>query len=677
MSTIPGMARTSWSVLATAIALFPAFPPAGAQAGRRPAGPTSANAAKSAAAPSTIDAELKEALKSAPKAADWPNSNHATLLDLADITVKPDGTVVADYRESHKLFNERARDMAEVDLPYNSSYQSVKVLRARTIKKNGQVLDVNPADIRTSSTFSDYPMYDDAMTVGFSMPGIEDDCVIDYSYRIVTRPILLKGHFWQHWTFSQRGPVWISKLVLHHPTGCKIQAKVYNDDTIKPASVIAADGKTATETWAMRNIKPIEPEPSMPDPVEAGVWMEITSIPTWQEIARWFWDLAKPQTAPSAQIKATVAKLIEGKQTDEDKARAIYDWVSNRVRYVALEFGLSAFRPHAAPDVYTKLYGDCKDKATLLVSMLGLAGIKANPVLLDAGSRVKTRDHLPTLNSFDHCIAIAVVGGKEIWLDPTAETCAFGDIPGDDRGSDALIVREGQCEFKMIPEYGSEENGGKLRLDISLRPDGSADLKAQVTVTGAHSQEMRASFRSITPEQRKQVGQALAQAFATGATIKESAFPPATDKEGPCKISISLSAPKWAKKAGSLLLVPIISGSLQIGRNPYTADKRVWPIVIQESSRQEGETVVTLPDGYIAEDIPTDSDIKSALGEFQRTVRKSDDGKQLIIKVSTLTLACRVPAGDYAKVKTYYDDIAHAFDDPIVVKKAAQASRSK
>ena len=83
-----------------------------------------------------------------------------------------------------------------------------------------------------------------------------------------------------------------------------------------------------------------------------------------------------------------------------------------------------------------------------------------------------------------------------------------------------------------------------------------------------------------------------------------------------------------------------------------------------------------MPEGYVAEDIPADADVKSALGEFHRTVRRSDDGKQLIIKVTTMTLSCRVPASDYEKVKSYYDDIAHAFDDPIVVKKAVSASKS-
>jgi len=91
---------------------------------------------------------------------------------------------------------------------------------------------------------------------------------------------------------------------------------------------------------------------------------------------------------------------------------------------VGLEFGISAFKPHAAASVYEKLYGDCKDKATLLITMLGLAGIKAHPALLTAETLHPVRSQLPTLEAFNHCIAVAEIDGKEVWLDATAETCS-------------------------------------------------------------------------------------------------------------------------------------------------------------------------------------------------------------------------------------------------------------
>ena len=145
---------------------------------------------------------------------------------------------------------------------------------------------------------------------------------------------------------------------------------------------ISTDGKFKTYLWERTNLKPIDVEPGMPRLSEIGSWMEISSLDSWQDVAKWFIGLQTPQAKASPKIKETVARLTAGKTTDEEKARAIYDWVANKTRYVGLEFGLSAFRPHSASDVHDKQYGDCKDKANLLITMLGLAGIQAKPVLL-------------------------------------------------------------------------------------------------------------------------------------------------------------------------------------------------------------------------------------------------------------------------------------------------------
>src|SRR5690349_21417705 len=98
--------------------------------------------AKPAPAANALDSEISAAIASAPTGSQWPNSNYARLLDIGNITVKSDGTVIAKYRTTYKLFNERARDLAEVNLPYNSSYQDIHVLSARTIRKDGTIVEV-------------------------------------------------------------------------------------------------------------------------------------------------------------------------------------------------------------------------------------------------------------------------------------------------------------------------------------------------------------------------------------------------------------------------------------------------------------------------------------------------------------------------------------------------------
>ncbi len=475
----------------------------------------------------------------------------------------------ARYRLTYKLFNSRDRDqLAEVSLPYNSSYETIHVISARTIRKDGTAVAVKPDDIRVSSPYSEFLMYDDAQAMSFSMPAIEDDCIIDYTWEQVTHPMVMPGQFTQFWQFSGLEPVDTCRMVLHIPTEKHIRYKVYNNDSLKPVISTSLDGKTTTYTWESDNIKPVANEPSMPGTDQVTSWMEISSLDSWQEIAHRFWDLQHPQTKSSKEIKSTVDELIRGKTTDEDKARAIYEWVATRTRYVGLEFGISAYKPHSASEVRDKQYGDCKDKATLLITMLGVAGIKAHPVFLHAEERRAVDTGLPTVTAFDHCIALAQVNGKDIWLDATADTCPYGDIPMSDRGVRALVVHDGQGEFKTIPMYTAEENGTEVVSQVHVSADASAMIDMEITLRGEMAQEIRSAVQARTPDQCKEMVQKMAQEFSTGAALQSFSLPEAPRIDGPFVLKLKLSAPNFAKKIGRLLIMPLE----ELERQPKTSE---------------------------------------------------------------------------------------------------------
>ena len=92
--------------------------------------------------------------------------------------------------------------------------------------------------------------------------------------------------------------------------------------------------------------------------------------------------LQKEPLQVTPAIRAKAADLTRGLQTDDEKIHAIYDFVSLRFHYIGLDFGIGRYQPHAAEDVLENGYGDCKDKHTLLASLLKAAGYEAWPVLI-------------------------------------------------------------------------------------------------------------------------------------------------------------------------------------------------------------------------------------------------------------------------------------------------------
>ena len=128
---------------------------------------------------------------------------------------------------------------------------------------------------------------------------------------------------------------------------------------------VKEDGTHRMYLWKTSNLKrkdaeePVSREGRKPD-------VQFSTFRSWQEIGAWYSDLQKPQLTVTPQIQAKAAELTKGLTSDDDKTRAIYNYVGTRFHYVSLSFGVGRYQPHPAEDVLENEYGDCKDKHTLL-----------------------------------------------------------------------------------------------------------------------------------------------------------------------------------------------------------------------------------------------------------------------------------------------------------------------
>ena len=162
-------------------------------------------------------------------------------------------------------------------------------------------------------------------------------------------------------------------------------------------------------------------------------------------------------------MKAVVDPLIAGKKTVAEKEAAIVDYLDREVRYTGIEFGEAAIVPHDPAETLAKKYGDCKDKATLLVVMLRAAGIPAYVALLSVESRMDVPADLPGMGMFDHAI-VYVPGKNPIWIDATDRYAQLGQIPMGDQGRLALITSDATTAL-------DEDPGVNIK---GQRPDGDA-----------------------------------------------------------------------------------------------------------------------------------------------------------------------------------------------------------
>jgi hypothetical protein len=256
---------------------------------------------------------------------------------------------------------------------------------------------------------------------------------------------------------------------------------------------VETSGGVTESLWDWKDLAPLVHEDGTPFWHVTQPLVEVSEFHDWGEVAGWA-AAFYPPAALSPELEALCAGWQGGGARAEARLRRALDFVQQQVRYLGIEMGVGSYRPRAPVAVAAARFGDCKDKAYLLCTLLRRMGIDARPVLVDAWGFSFVRERLPSPLAFDHVIVAATVGGRTLYVDPTR---AWQRGPVDERllpaygaGLDAAAGRTGLVDIPASVGRGAEtEEVEKLTV---RGKDESADLTVETTVRGTEAEEMRA-----------------------------------------------------------------------------------------------------------------------------------------------------------------------------------------
>ncbi len=243
---------------------------------------------------------------------------------------------------------------------------------------------------------------------------------------------------------------------------------------------------------------------------------------SWAEVGNWYASLERDRREPTPAVRAKADEIVHGKTNDTEKAQALYEWVARNIRYVSLSFGIGRYQPHAAADVLTNRYGDCKDKTTLLEAFFAAEGIQADAALMNALTDVDL--DVPTPLAFDHVITLASVADKNVWLDPTIGAMPFGYLMPQLRGENALVAyATGTPAVRKTPRELAIPTLYRLDVTGAVDKDGNLDAIVELSIRGDLEVLLRL-FNSFLPQAQfsSLVQEALTKANTT--TYSQSAF---------------------------------------------------------------------------------------------------------------------------------------------------------
>ncbi len=530
---------------------------------------------------------------------EYPNSGAIILKDQGNMEIFGGGRLGFSVFEQHriiKILNAQGQSYANIAIPYTENGQ-VEHIQARTISPDGKITVLDKDNIFDINLYPNFVFYSDQRAKIFTMPAVEDGAVIEYKYRLNIE----SKTFWHSWQFQNDVPTLISRFTLDSPSEWEVNYRVYGLD-IEPELVEAPEGFKATYVWESTDIPALDAEFAMPPSKELRARLALAplGVESWQDVAQWYHQLIEPQMKATDRIQKLAVKLTKGLKNEEEKLEAIYEWVRDNVRYMALEIGIGGFQPYPAREVLLNQYGDCKDMTTLLCTLCKEAGIDVHEVLVSSWQNGIPDTTLPSPLHFNHVIAYCPAVGEEgIWMDPTQKGTPFGQLPWYDQGIPVLVVGEGgEGRLVTTPQTSPETNQSVMDWQVKLKSDGSAEIEGETRLYGAFAEEKRRDLIYTSRADLRQWLETYLAQRCSGAILDSFSLAGVQPAQDPLTISYQFSTTTFAiPREQNLIFQPSTIYSLN---HPdfFRSTEREHPIRFQYGFQNELYLKINLPHGF-------------------------------------------------------------------------------
>lgn len=451
------------------------------------------------------------------------------------VTEEADGSGTRELTAEVKMLAEAGvKAFAVLSFTYTSANEVVDVDYVRVRKPDGTVIktpDYNVQDMPAEVTRT-APLYSDIHEKHVAVKGLGVGDVLEYSVHFRVVKAQVPGHFWYEHSFAKDAIIMDEMLEVSVPSDKYV--KVVSPE-FKPE--IKDDGGHRIYRWTHSNLQVKEKDPNeIPLRTPPNPSVQVTTFANWEDVGRWYGSLQKDPLEVTPAIQAKAAELTKGLQTDEEKMRALYNFVALRFHYIGLDFGIGRYQPHAADDVLGNGYGDCKDKHTLLAALLKAAGYDAWPALIH--SQRKLDPDVPSPAQFNHVITVVPSGGRLIWLDTTPEVAPYELLLIVLRDKQALVIPSNKAPTLMkTPENPPFPQEQEFSAKGKLGSDGTFTGHIEQLYRGDVEVALRALFRQVARSQWKEAAQGFSYGRGFAGDVSNVTVTPPEELDKPFELS--------------------------------------------------------------------------------------------------------------------------------------------
>jgi tetratricopeptide (TPR) repeat protein/transglutaminase-like putative cysteine protease len=569
-----------------------------------------------------------------PPAAPADFSKEAYVIERLDTRVRTedDGTGTRESTAEIKMLAEAGiKTFGVLNFTYTSDNEVVEIGYVRVRKPDGTVIktpDYNIQDMPGEVTRT-APLYSDIHEKHVAVKGLGVGDVLEYQvrHRIVKPEVT--GRFWFEYYFDTRSIIRDERLELNFPRTKSV--KVVSPD-YKPD--LKDEGERRVYRWTHQNLIVKEKDPfEIPRRIPPNPDVQVTTFASWEEIGRWYGALQKEPLTVTPAIQAKAAELTKGLNTDDEKIHALYHFVSLKYHYIGLDFGIGRYQPHAADDVLDNGYGDCKDKHTLLASLLKAVGIDAWPVLIHASRKLDP--DVPSPAQFNHVITVVPRGEQMIWLDTTPEVAPYGLLLLTLRGKQALVIPSNQSPLLMTtPANPPFPQLQEFSMNGKLNGSGTFSGHVEQSYRGDAEVMLRIAFRQVPESQWKDAAQRFSYGLNFGGDVSNVKVSPPDDLDKPFELSYDYVRKKYGDWDNRQVTAPLPPLGIEVAKDAKER-KLLEPMPLGALGKVIYHSRLELPEGYTLT-APAKVHLTEPYAEYTAATTVSDGvmvtNRELVIK---------------------------------------------
>jgi len=518
----------------------------------------------------------------------------------------------------------------------HSSFHEVKEYEAYTQTADNKKIKVT--NFKTSNSSSSGVFYDDVKETMFDFPAIGQGATGNLNLAVVhKKPYLLSPHY-----FARSIPVINDELRISFPKDMSVKYILKGQDTDKIKFTQDSRGGDITYTFRVTD------QPAEKDYADAPgaayysphvvFYIEKYKNDKGQEVSYLADtnDLFKLNSSfikdinktAGPELKRIVDSLTHGVSSQEEKARRIYSWVQNNIKYVAFEDGMEGFVPRDANFVCSRRFGDCKDMASILTLMLNTAGVPAYHTWIGTRSLPYSYRETPLPIVDNHMIcAIQLKKGEFTFLDGTDPTCVFGIPSSHIQDKEALIALEdGRYTIFKVPSPPKETNQLVDTCYLQLTDKGLTG-SIKVHLSGYYAMNTNAMLSYIDGKDKDKY---MRSRFSRGSNKFQLISYETGDRSDKNNITLSgkFELQDYARRIGDEWYLNLNLLKLY-EHEEIDYPKRKMPVEYDFRFIKKYVTVLTIPDAYKVSYLPKSQSFKNDVWGF--TINYEQKGNTIVL----------------------------------------------